>query len=133
MILTIKLKTYKSNYTHIQDTFMNIKIIFCFLVLISYSYAETTDNDVLSQFTKGVADGAIDAAITELIIKLILILLPIKLVMFILTLIIIIFIGYLIFDSEFRKIIFDYLFSYEGIGYFTGCFLTHRITSSIKN
>ena len=107
---------------------MNIKVIFCFLVLISYSYAETTDNDILSQFTK----GAKERAITELFIELIVFLLPIKLVIILTLLIVIIFIGYFIFDREFRQIIFDYLFSYEGFGYFTGCLVTHRITSSIK-
>ena len=107
---------------------MNVIIVLSFLLLISHSYAETTDDNVLSQFTTGVTEGAT----TELIIELLVVILPLQLVAFIFTLILIIIIGFFIFNGEFRHALFDYLFSYEGLGYFTGCLLTHRTISSIK-
>ena len=109
---------------------MNIIIIFSFLLLISSSISENTDNtDTLTEFTTGVKEGAI----TELIIELLVIILPIKLIAVILTLTLVIIIGYIIFDREFRQALYNYIFSYKGVGYITGCFLTQHITNTIHN
>tara|TARA_Y100000310_G_scaffold255367_1_gene262780 strand:+ start:71 stop:400 length:330 start_codon:yes stop_codon:yes gene_type:complete len=109
---------------------MNVIILLSFLLLISPSIATNIDDgDALTQFTKGATEGVI----TELILELLVTILPLQLVVFIFILILIIVIGYFIYDNEFRQAVYNYLFSYEGMGYITGCFVTQRITNTIKN
>ena len=109
---------------------MDVIILLSFLLLISPSIATNVDDgDVLTQFTKGATDGVI----TELIVELLVAILPPQLVAVIVILIHIIVIGYIIYDSEFRRTVCNYLFSYEGVGYITGCFVTQRLTNTIKH
>lgn len=107
---------------------MNVIIILSFLLLIPSSIAKNVDDDVLTQFTKGATEGVI----TELILELLVAILPLQLVASIFILVLIIVIGFFIYDSEFRRTICNYIFSYEGMGYITGCFVTQRLTNSIK-